>query len=260
MDVYLINLDRRGDRLQAIQKTFDRIGLSFIRIAAVDGMLMSQDERDWGYSLTPGEIGCYLSHKKCIELIAASQNEYGVVLEDDVQFSDGVERYLTDMNWIPKGADIVKLDTCGHLVHIKHLVELPDARIRLGRLLSPHVGAAAYIMSREAAKKLLSLLDDMNIPIDRLLFTHDRGVLNNMTVCQVIPALCQQSGSPSTINLDRDIWMQKQVKSARPKLMQRMLREVKRPFKAALYNTISGFSRLYRRVRMGKHWIRVPFG
>lgn len=157
MEVYLINLDRRGDRLQAIQKTFDRIGLSFIRIAAVDGMLMSQDERDWVYSLTPGEIGCYLSHKKCIELIAASQNEYGVVLEDDVQFSDGVERYLTDMNWIPKGADIVKLDTCGHLCSYKTSCRITGCSHSVGTVVvTPCWCCSLYHIARGSEEVIIS--------------------------------------------------------------------------------------------------------
>lgn len=260
VNIYLINLDRREDRLQATLENLDKMGISFIRVSAVDGMLLSKDMPHWTYNLTPGEIGCYLSHKNCLELIAASDAEYGIVLEDDLDFSSKFSKYVINEKWIPKDADIIKLDTCHEVVFIKNIVDLMDGNVRVGRLLSDHLGAAAYIVSRKAAKQLLSFFDDLSIPIDRILFTHDRGILNNMIVYQVTPALCQQSGSPSTINIDRDIWMKSLETPARPKFIQRMFREFARPLRAIVKGVVYSHSKILMRARMRKgQWVKIPF-
>ena len=38
---------------------------------------------EWFRPLTPGEIGCFLSHLRCWELIQAQDTGVGIVLEDD---------------------------------------------------------------------------------------------------------------------------------------------------------------------------------
>ena len=194
MKIYLINLDRRADRLHSMQTMFDAFGLSFVRVPAVDGMQFAKTLPEWTYSLTPAEIGCFLSHKKCFELIAAGEDNYGVVLEDDAELSEDARLYLAAQSWIPKAADIIKFETCGARVRLSHIISNPESNIRLGRLLSSHLGAAGYIVSKNAAKLILPLLEHTKEPIDDFLFTPGRGILNSMVVYQTVPAFCRQSG------------------------------------------------------------------
>ena len=64
-------------------------------VDAVDGRLMSVADRDvvyrpkrydppYPFALLPGEVGCFLSHRKCWELIANSKDDYGLIFDDDV--------------------------------------------------------------------------------------------------------------------------------------------------------------------------------
>jgi len=70
LPVFVINLDRRPDRWQAISANLDRIGLHATRIDAIDGLALTDDPalRLMG----PGHVGCARSHYKAYsELLTA---------------------------------------------------------------------------------------------------------------------------------------------------------------------------------------------
>ena len=92
---YLINLDGSDERLAAATAQLQEHGITFERIAAVDGRKFIVDElpnydksralRYMGRDLVGGEFGCYMSHMKCAEAFLASDAEITIVLEDDMQ-------------------------------------------------------------------------------------------------------------------------------------------------------------------------------
>lgn len=235
MKIYLINLDRREDRLQSMRMRLDSLGLDFTRVAAFDGLQYAQTRDDWPFALTPGEVGCFYSHKNCMRLIADGDDEYGVILEDDVELSTNMPGYITSSLWIPAEADIVKLETTHDSVKLSHLKSLDFGNASIGRLMSSHIGAAGYIISKRAACAILTMLEHADIPIDVILFTHDEGVLASMNVYQIVPALCQQSGDFSTINADKIEWYrQRKENYKRPSFLKLIVREVMRPFNRAV--------------------------
>ena len=69
---YVINLDSSKTRLREFEAAFKDINLNIERISAVDGHLIdiqgfSDDnlcQKKMGRGIQPGEVGCYLSHKK----------------------------------------------------------------------------------------------------------------------------------------------------------------------------------------------------
>lgn len=72
MRSYLINLDRSPERLERMSALFADMEVDFIRVSAIDGKKLTQQEIDgWlsgsgnFYRLGPGEIGCFLSHRRC---------------------------------------------------------------------------------------------------------------------------------------------------------------------------------------------------
>lgn len=70
IDLYVINLKERTDRKEQISKDFEgntNIHLEFIEAVKHDN----------------GAQGCFLSHKKCIQLAKEKDMEYIIVLEDD---------------------------------------------------------------------------------------------------------------------------------------------------------------------------------
>ncbi|MCV2880221.1 glycosyltransferase family 25 protein [Sedimentimonas flavescens] len=98
LEVFLINLDRSEERLKSATIELNRVGISFTRVTAVDGSLLNLNEssdyyekgaKSWfGRPLTNGEVGCYLSHVKCLRLFLAGDKKYALILEDDIALSN----------------------------------------------------------------------------------------------------------------------------------------------------------------------------
>jgi GR25 family glycosyltransferase involved in LPS biosynthesis len=77
MRVFLINLDRRPDRLAAMKSQLDRLGIAFERFSAVDARTMDPAELSVPFAesgplgaLSPGDKGCTYSHIHIWRMIA----------------------------------------------------------------------------------------------------------------------------------------------------------------------------------------------
>lgn len=101
MQFYVINLIRRIDRKQKLLNTWKKCGLGVYNInfvEAVDGSYISNEDLNTllnRYKLEAVEkniknISRFLSHLITIEKIANSNEEYGIVLEDDIEIEDKV--------------------------------------------------------------------------------------------------------------------------------------------------------------------------
>lgn len=236
MKAHLINLDRRPDRLRIMSEKLNDLGLPFVRVPAFDGMAYAEGIEKWEHSLRPAEFGCLKSHVQCLTMIASGSDDYGIVLEDDLIFSNDAGRYLADTKWLPKKADIIKFETCDVKVHIQDIVSIDNTDLRYGRLRSDHMGAAGFIITKSAAQRLLILLDGYEKPIDVALFSPAEGFLNEFVVYQLIPALCRQSGLNSTINHDHAVWEktnpQKAIETKKSiSIWQKTKREISRPYR-----------------------------
>ena len=65
LPVYVINLDRRPDRLGTISVDLHRLGLSFERVPAVDARLLPpEDKADPNPLMRAGSKACMLSHSE----------------------------------------------------------------------------------------------------------------------------------------------------------------------------------------------------
>ena len=116
--VYVINLAKDKDRWRRIEASLLTLGISPIRIRAVDGVnrnslirrLIKRDFATKDWALTPGEIGCALSHisvwKKVLHggLVA-------IILEDDVEIVPSFKQfYFNDLPLFLQRCDIVKFE------------------------------------------------------------------------------------------------------------------------------------------------------
>lgn len=247
-----------------MQSIFASRSMSFIRVAGVDGMQIAKTSAEWLYPLSPGEIGCFLSHKKCFELIASGDDEYGIILEDDVELSDNAFKYFKSSHWIPNGADVIKFETCNARIRLSQLTCMPGTGLKIGVLRSSHLGTAGYLVSKRAAKEILPLLELPKKPIDNFLFTPGCGILDSLVVYQTVPAFCRQSGVMSTINSDRAEWLSEKKRIRKhterhPNFILVVLREIIRPVKR-LGRFISAKAATIRTyVNVGQTWLKVPF-
>lgn len=85
--VFVINLDRRPDRLESISAHLDAHGLDFTRWPAVDGALPGNPII--AASVTPaGHAAAMESHREVWQAIADGPDEVGLILEDDAMLDD----------------------------------------------------------------------------------------------------------------------------------------------------------------------------
>lgn len=201
MTLYVINLDRDVRRLEQVSLQLDGLGLPFERIAAVDGREISESDFQHFQQSRPrqnkrwlrGQMGCFLSHYRAWEKIAAGTQPFGVVFEDDIYLSGDVGRYVTHSDWIPEGTDIIRLEpsTNRMLLARRPVIQLG------GRVFYPVKSTAwcagAYILSQRAARQLIELPVSVHQPADAMLFSFQESVIaRKLRILQCSPAPCIQ--------------------------------------------------------------------
>ena len=121
MRIAIINLDISVDRLRKCRDQLSKYGHDFDRISAVDirlkenaGLIETYSVilNYFGYykTLKPGEIGCYLSHRKLWQNMVDKNIDQMLVLEDDFELKadlHNVFEFVSSIN--PSDWDIIKL-------------------------------------------------------------------------------------------------------------------------------------------------------
>lgn len=212
--VYVISLDRTPERLRFIKQQLARFGVKFEHFHAVDGKSMKVIGRNGnelnkkrkGHTylikypkykgaefhfffsendLTPGECGCFLSHRAVWQEIVKQNIKRAIILEDDVILFDNFKESLSEITPnIPKNTDIFFLDIGMNKPFAKKTYFV-SAGFWLSGFLntsSPYFaklkksrrvwGTHAYCISFESAKKLLKLTEFTNVPIDITIVDH----------------------------------------------------------------------------------------
>jgi glycosyl transferase family 25 len=191
---YLINLDRSADRLERMTLLLNSMQIDFERVPAADGRNLSAAERRAiDPRLSPAEAGCLLSHRGIWQRIANENHTHATVLEDDIVLGPRLADLLADPSWIPANADIVKLETTRRPVGLLGEGIRLNSGTRLWRLTTAHFGSAAYIISRDAARRLLTASFGLQVPVDEQLFDPKYAVHGWPSIYQVDPAPCRQA-------------------------------------------------------------------
>ena len=201
MRVYLINLERRKDRLAAMQGQAAGLGLELDLVTALDaGTADPASVNRWFAMGGPlgeipaGDKACLLSHRAAWERFVASGEAHAVFLEDDVRLSQVAGPMLTTDSWIAADAEVVKLEHYGPPGQRVLLADIHAVGedFRIGRMLSRHTGGAAYILSRRAAQILLAE-QRFDLPVDHLLFNPNNSKLfAALSPWQLVPAIARQ--------------------------------------------------------------------
>jgi glycosyl transferase family 25 len=206
LPILLINLSESKGRLENSRQELARFDLSFERLEAVDGRKMSKVELDkvsrWDKSaffkpLSPGEVGCYLSHIAAAEKIVRENWSYALVLEDDFRltpnFCDLISVVLKEA---PKGFHIIKLQ--GSVRSGEVAVNLKsNHKIMRHRCISTQT--VAQLWSIEGAIAFLSISRPLRRPVDVQLKHWWEGSLNILYLSPPIVIDGDASGATSTI-------------------------------------------------------------
>jgi len=201
MKAYLINLDRSPDRLAHMSAEFERLGVEFERFPGVDARLLDDAEKAdfakarsrWEAPWLDGEIGIFLSHFGIWQMIAAGTERAAAVFEDDVLLSGDLAELLRVDDWIPQDADLVRLEANAKLrLSGKRRIPRLPAR-RLYEVHSGTWGAAGYVLTKDAARRLLAYPPETHCPADLFLFRPDSSeAARDLRCYQVVPAVCIQ--------------------------------------------------------------------
>ncbi|MEJ3619757.1 MULTISPECIES: glycosyltransferase family 25 protein [Brachymonas] len=105
MKIYVLNLDRRPDRMAKVASQMESLGLHFERISAIDGKeedaqvaLVAKRKFLLNQKRLPsrGEQACAASHVKIWKNFLCSGASHALILEDDVLLAPSVPAFIED--------------------------------------------------------------------------------------------------------------------------------------------------------------------
>lgn len=222
VEIKVVNLKRRPDRLAKIKSQLDKNKISFNVFNAIDGktLNLTNDEKllfkipnnfkglrfDISHENNSGAIGCSISHIKIWEELVKSSKNIFVVLEDDItlelNFKIKLAKIMNDLKKI-KLWDIVYIGINDSCFFGKYNdVKIGDNLYKFSKDIRYHgSGTYGYIISKSGASKLLSFLKfGMPQPIDHFMMDYSQ----KMNVFRAVPLLVSAQIYGET-NKDTDI-------------------------------------------------------
>ncbi len=204
---FLINLARRPDRLERVSRHLSERGVGFERLEACDGLsiedaVLDRVTRASGPlgAVARGHRACTVSHVWAWQRLLDGDTSHAAILEDDIFVSSDFAALLQDCEWIPEGADLIKLEKYNpgpsRLLLGRCVGRTPTGR-RLHPLRSRHGGTGAYLLSRAGAARMLAATGEIAIPVDHLLFNATvSGLCRALRPVIVNPGMATQYAVP----------------------------------------------------------------
>lgn len=172
-NVWIINLERRPDRLKTTIDRLKNIGIIPKIHNAIDAKskyIVDLYDSEKGEKRTIEEFACYLSHKTLWSYLYSLEIPYAIIFEDDIILEDDITKEdIIDRVKESKGFNILFL---GHCFSSTKKFKIPNTVVGTGLCLN------AYVITKEAIEKLLDKKDDYSIPID-----HETEILCKNELC-----------------------------------------------------------------------------
>jgi hypothetical protein len=206
---YLINLDRRPDRLQAVTEEWGKTGLEqFKRLPAVDGSKLPLPTNWVGGA---GAYGCQQSHLRILEEAITTNAPAVMVFEDDVTFvPDFAPRLQQLLSEVPADAHAIFLGG----QHMNTHPPIATDNFSVLRAQNVHRTHAYILFGQQYIRHLYKVWSDTNTHIDHCWGNeHQR----NWNVYTPRDWLCGQADGKSDINgreLGERIWKARRVIAA----------------------------------------------
>jgi GR25 family glycosyltransferase involved in LPS biosynthesis len=238
-DAYVINLDRRKDRMEKLYKNNPSLELRLERISAVEGKKIQLTPqiarlfRPHDFMWKKAIMGCALSHLSLWWRLANEKpdiNSY-LILEDDAKLSpEWEEKWKKAASHVPENYDIIYLGGIlppnrDAFEHHKERVNDYFSRVALNQIFGQreptryiHWCAYAYVLSKQGAQKVLKLMnmhDGYWTSADHMLCNHVDFM--NLYFLDPLVAGCYQDDDPvyrnssfndfnRIDNFDSDLW------------------------------------------------------
>jgi len=193
INTFVISLPHETLRRKAIRKKLTGVCEKFEFFDAINArktnLLQHKDYHGlkrrlcYGKDLTPGELGCFLSHRAVLEKIVKKKLLISLIFEDDV---------VLDKNFITVIKNLIKCSYPWEAVRflgkpkIATLMQRKIIKIYqsfyLTRLATSPGGAYAYVISYSGAQKLLKSMENISCPIDTIMGLPWRSGLEVLTI------------------------------------------------------------------------------
>jgi len=184
LPVFIVSLPYSAERRRPLLAALDRLGIAHEIAEAADGQeLLRRGRIPWGDAatlepqpllgrrLTPGEIGCAVSHLTLWHRIATALPA-AVVLEDDCHVTEALPELLARLAALTGAWDLVLL---GHRSTRRAAAAGATPALggrslgrvhRLARLVEFATGAYAYAVSAQGAARLARFAEPIRVPAD----------------------------------------------------------------------------------------------
>lgn len=164
--IFVINLDRRKDRLAFANREFKKINTTFERYSAFDGSV----NYPHGLSINKGEYGAYNSHMNLLKYIIENNIERALICEDDVVFCDNfINQFEAYHKQLPENTSLYYISSNNERASLTKITE--NIYHTVGSL-----ALHAYSVDLNAAKKLYKQLvtKDFCMPVDDVFIEHHK--------------------------------------------------------------------------------------
>ena len=236
-EAYVINLERRKDRLEKFKETHKNIKDRVYLWKAIDGRTLTLTPelvncfRNNDFNWKKSVMGCALSHLGLWEKLANDKlaKSYLIMEDDVVLYDKWILRWMTAAKHIPADADVIYL---GGILppnketfpQVAEAVNEYFGRVSPNTLFSPqprryfHFCNYAYVLTQQGARKLITLVKEKGIFTsgDHMIVNHGDNLLNIYFTVPLL-ASCFQENDPiyqksdfnnfnRVDNFDSDLW------------------------------------------------------
>lgn len=175
--IFLINLKDSTDRLKRSSDQLSYQNIDFERIDAIHGKYLSNDNilehyskelnsKSYYRSLSLGEIGCYLSHRKAWQRIVDLKLDYAIIMEDDFKLVGDLNKVFNALESLNNQWDIIKLASYNNRERpIRYKTQI-DADFEIVIHNKTMTGCCAQAITYKGAKKLIEFSQQFGRPVD----------------------------------------------------------------------------------------------
>jgi glycosyl transferase family 25 len=227
--VFVISLKTSTERRNIITKRLKELNIKFEFFNATDGRDLPQKEileiqneckdlmRVRGFPMQAGEIGCSLSHKAVYEKIIKENIDYACILEDDAILTpefvncikqESVEK-IFDKECIIMLGHFLYGSTHKTLTTFWRKIRFTNKTILKIPIQGNH-GSFGYVIDRKTAKKILSSLYTVTVPIDDLTGSSELNGILRYVAC---PPDVLLDHSLESLMIERIKWDEKILKN-----------------------------------------------
>lgn len=201
---FVISMTRSVERRRDVINHLNSLNIDFEFVDAVDGNTLSEDfikhtndaalQGEIGRTLSPGEIGCALSHLGVYQKIVAEGGGPYLILEDDVELSRAFMEIIERVELFPPNWELINF--CGSSPPLAFGAPLWDI-YRPARFRGNPSFTVAYLITVSGAKKLLKHGVPLRLTADALT---GRAAMTGVNLYGIFPQVVGYRPVPTTIS------------------------------------------------------------